>query len=161
MSLRFKFVSLAQQENANIAELRRRFGISRKSAYKWLESFRQGGATGLEDRVRRPQYSPQRLPEAIRAQVLALRAEHPARGPRKLRRCLEDLGVRSLPVPSAISRWLHQAGCIAATASLARQRYKRLERGRSNELWQMDFKGHFGLSCGGRCHPLAGTMQLK
>ena len=36
MELRGEFVSLASQEDANVSELCRRFGISRKTGYKWL-----------------------------------------------------------------------------------------------------------------------------
>jgi len=154
MSLRFEFVNLAQHEAANIAELCRRYGISRKSGYKWLERFRHGGAAALEDRPRRPQNFPQRMPEEMRVRVLALRAEHPAWGARKLRRRLEDLGVRGVPTPSAIGRLLRQAGCVEESASVAHQP-RRFERERPNALWQMDFKGHFALSRGGRCHPLS------
>ena len=41
MGERQEFVGFAQQEGANISALCRRFGISRKTAYKWL-----GRATG-------------------------------------------------------------------------------------------------------------------
>lgn len=52
MSLRREFVELALQEGSNRRELCRRFGVSPKTAYKWLERFRQDGATGLSDRSR-------------------------------------------------------------------------------------------------------------
>src|SRR5580658_1578144 len=108
MSLRFEFVSLAQHENANVSELCRRFGISRETGYKWLGRYREAGREGLEDRSRRPQHSPQRTGETIRKRLLELRMEHPAWGPRKLRRRLEDLGVKGLPAPSAIARLLRR-----------------------------------------------------
>lgn len=154
MSLRLEFVTLALKENANKAELCRRFGISRDKAYKWLERYRQGGAAALEDRSRRPHTSPRRKSQAVREAVLELRTAHPAWGPRKLRRRLEDLGLKDVPAPSAIARWLHQSGCIEEQASEQHQAYMRFERSRPNELWQMDFKGHVALSRGGRCHPL-------
>jgi transposase InsO family protein len=154
VSLRLEFVTLAQHDQTNIAELCRRFGISRKSGYKWLERFREGGARALEDRSRRPHRSPERTPETVRTALLELRQAHPAWGPRKLRLRLQDLGLEGLPVPSAIARLLHRAGCIDANASAQHQAYLRFERPRPNELWQMDFKGHVALSRGGRCHPL-------
>jgi transposase InsO family protein len=154
MSLRFEFVNLAQHPNANIAELCRRFGISRKSAYKWLERFAGEGEAGLGDRSRRPRTTPGRTAEAVRVQLLELRAQHPAWGPRKLRRRLEDLGVGDLPAHSTIGQLLQRAGQIEAGASAQHQSWVRFERARPNELWQMDFKGHFAMSRGGRCHPL-------
>jgi hypothetical protein len=35
-----------------------------------------------------------------------------------------------------------------------RRTVQRFERESPNELWQMDFKGHFAMVGGGRCHPL-------
>jgi len=154
MSLRREFVSLAQQENANIAELCRRFGISRDTGYKWLGRFELGGEAALVDRSRRPRTSPQQTTQAMRQQLLELRAEHPAWGPRKLRRRLEDLGVSGLPAHSTIGALLRAEGRIDAPASAQHQAHVRFERPRPNELWQMDFKGHVALSRGGRCHPL-------
>lgn len=154
MSQRLEFVSLAQHENANIAELCRRFGISREVGYKWLRRFRAGGTAALADCSRRPHTSPGRTAEAVRSQLLELRAAHPAWGPRKLRRRLEDLGVEGMPARSTIGRLLRQAGAIDPQASGEHQAYLRFERPRPNELWQMDFKGHVAMSRGGRCHPL-------
>jgi transposase InsO family protein len=154
MSLRLEFVTLARHENANIAELCRRFGISRETGYKWLRRFEEAGAGGLKDQSRKPHASPGRMGEPVREQLLALRAAHPAWGPRKLRRRLQDLGVEGLPARSTIGTLLQRAGCIDAQAGVGHQSCRRFERARPNELWQMDFKGHFALSRGGRCHPL-------
>jgi len=154
MSLRLEFVTLAQHEKANVAELCRRFGISRETGYKWLGRFREGGAQALWDRSRRPHTMPRRTAEPVCNQLLELRAAHPAWGPRKLRRRLQDLGVAGLPAPSTIATLLQSAGCIDSQASGQHRAYVRFERAAPNELWQMDFKGHFALSRGGRCHPL-------
>jgi len=40
------------------------------------------------------------------------------------------------------------------TASAQRTPYQRFERDGPNQLWQMDFKGHFEMANGRRCHPL-------
>jgi transposase InsO family protein len=154
MSLRLEFVNLAQKENANMAELCRRFEISRESGYKWLRRFRIGGVEALADRSRKPHTSPHGTLEPVREQLLELRAKHPAWGPRKLRRRLQNLGVSGLPALSTIGTLLQRAGCIDPEASAQHQPWLRFERARPNELWQMDFKGHFALSRGGRCHPL-------
>ena len=154
MSLRLEFVTLARKENANIAELCRRFGISRNKGYKWLGRFQEGGLAALEDRSRRPHHSPKRMSQEVRTALLSLRREHPVWGPRKLPRRLEDLGMKGLPAPSAISRLLRQAGCVKESASEQHQAWQRFERAQPNELWQMDFKGHVAMSRGERCHPL-------
>lgn len=153
---RCEFVALASKEGANVAELCRRFGISRKSAYKWLARAEGAGelSQALADRSRRPQQSPGRTKEPIEKQLLALREQHPAWGPRKLRRRLFDQGHRELPAVSTIASILRRHGLIDEAAARQHRPYVRFERSVPNELWQMDFKGHFALSRGGRCHPL-------
>jgi transposase InsO family protein len=154
VSVRREFVELARVEGANVAELCRRFGISRKTGYKWLARFDADGTEGLADRSRRPEHSPGQTLPAIEEQVVSLRTEHPAWGGRKLRRRLLDLGVADVPAASTVTEILRRRGMLTEEASLAAGPYQRFEREHPNELWQMDFKGHFGLSDGSRCHPL-------
>src|SRR5690349_8003166 len=94
MLLRQEFVMLAMAERANRALLCRRFGISRKTGYKWLDRAREGASLG--DQTRRPHASPTRTSAAVEAAILELRDEHPAWGARKLRRRLKDVGCRDL-----------------------------------------------------------------
>ena len=52
MSLRFEFIHLALSPDNNFSMLCRRFGISRKTGYKWLHRFKREGSEGLVDRYR-------------------------------------------------------------------------------------------------------------
>lgn len=88
VSLRKEFILLAVQDGVNISELSRRFGISRKTAYKWLGRFEETGGAGLQDRSRRPHRSSNCTPLEVQQLVLSLRDAHPAWGGRKLRRRL-------------------------------------------------------------------------
>ena len=154
MSQRHEFVLLAKQPGANRAALCRCYGISRKTGYKWLGRYQTGGTVALADRSRRPQRSPRRTPAPVQRAVLGLRSQHPAWGPRKLRRRLADLGRTDLPAPSTVAAILRREGCIGHDAAAGHRPCQRFERATPNELWQMDFKGHFALGRGGRCHPL-------
>lgn len=151
MELRREFVMLARQENANLAALCRGFGISRKTGYKWLARA-IGGAAELADQSRRPRHSPRRTPAAIEAKVLALRADHPCWGGRKIARRLADLGATEVPAPSTVTAILRRHG-VAVGSAASGGAFRRFERARPNQLWQMDYKGHFALAKG-RCHPL-------
>jgi transposase InsO family protein len=153
LTMRQEFVSLANLEGANIRELCRRFEISPTVAYKWLQRYRQEGLSGLANRSRRPRYSPRQTPSTVEGLVVGLRREHPAWGARKLRRRLQDLGHRELPATSTITDILHRHGLILPESSQAAQPFQRFERAAPNQLWQVDFKGHFALGSG-RCHPL-------
>ena len=67
-----------------MTELAAQYGISRKTAYKWLERYQADGASGLIDRSRRPRVNPNATdPELVDA-LLAVRRRHPRWGPKKL-----------------------------------------------------------------------------
>ena len=153
MSQRLEFVTLATSENANIRHLCRSFGISPGTAYKWLHRFQSEGANGLQDRSRRPNYSPSRTPTEMEEIVTNLRGKHPAWGGRKLAGRLLDLGHPGVPRPSTITAILKRHQLLNPQESVKHQAFHRFERASPNELWQMDFKGEFKLSQG-RCYPL-------
>lgn len=144
---REEFVSLASQADANISELCRRYGISRKSGYKWLKR-----PDALDDQSRRPLHSPRRTAPELEEQVLAVRQRHPAWGARKIAHVLaRDQGVEL--APSTVNAVLRRHGCIGVAASQAATPWQRFEHPHPNALWQMDFKGHFATDAA-RCHPL-------
>ena len=153
-ALRHDFVTLHLAGGVSMAELCRRHGISRKTGYKWIARYRRHGPSGLKNQprtaIRRRNQTGARTEKAI----LGLRGKHPTWGPRKLRRRLEDLGRKNLPAVSTCARILSRNGCVDPQAGQQHQPLRRFEREHPNELWQMDFKGHFPLSSGGRCHPL-------
>jgi transposase InsO family protein len=153
MSLRKEFIMLASQDCANLSELCRRFGISRKTAYKWLGRFDEAGNEGLQDRSRRPHQSSHRTPQPVEQLALSIRDAHPAWGGRKIKRRLEDLGHEALPSVSTLTQILRRNGRLDAAESAKHTAWKRFEHDAPNRLWQMDFKGHFALGTG-RCHPL-------
>ncbi|WP_441007307.1 helix-turn-helix domain-containing protein, partial [Paraburkholderia fungorum] len=154
MNLRLEFVELASQEGANRRELCRRFGISPKTGYKWLDRHAQGGATALTDHSRRPRQSPARTTPSVEQRVVELRRAHPAWGGRKISRRLCDLGHTDVPAPSTVTDILHRHGLIDPAASDAATAWQRFEHAQPNDLWQMDFKGWFELQDGRHCSPL-------
>ncbi len=153
MSTREEFVVLASVEGANVRELCRRFGVSPRSGYKWIARYREEGPEGLSDQSRRPRDSPGATsPEMVKL-IVALRRKHPAWGGRKLKRRLEDLGHVSVPAASTITGILRRENLLDGPGAGV-SAVLRFEHPFANDLWQMDFKGHFELTRGGRCHPL-------
>jgi transposase InsO family protein len=153
MSERLEFVLLATQETANLRELCRRFGISSRTGYKWLNRFANEGVAGLCDRSRRPHHSPLKTPIEVEKLVLKVRQQHPAWGGRKLEQRLLDLGAECVPRPSTITEILRRHELLEPQESEKHRAFQRFERATPNELWQMDFKGEFRLPRG-RCFPL-------
>lgn len=154
MLLRREFVELGIQPEANVTQLCQRFGISRKTGYKWLKRYREAKEVGLRDRSRRPRQSPKRSGPAVEARVLAVRDKNPAWGARKIRSRLETLGRGEVPAGSTIHAILRRHQRVDLTESNKYRPVQRFEREAPNQLWQMDFKGHFALGNGQRCHPL-------
>jgi transposase InsO family protein len=150
---RAAFLAQFQAEGANKRQVCREWGVSPKTAYKWAARAQSGAGDALHDRSRRPKQSPRRSADEVEARVLALRQEYPTWGGRKLAELLRRAGESQVPAPSTIDRILERHGCTRARPG-NRNAVGRFEREAPNELWQMDFKGHFGLSGGGRCHPL-------
>ena len=155
MSERKEFVTLAvSPDRANVRELCRRFEVSAPTAYKWLRRYRLHGEAGLANLSRRPHHSPSRTPAEVERAILEVRDRHPAWGGRKLRAWLLAHGYERMPSASTITAILKRNGRIDASESSKHTAWQRFERQAPNELWQMDFKGHFAISRGGRCHPL-------
>jgi transposase InsO family protein len=154
MSLRSEFVALARQDDRVLADLCRRFGISRKSGYKWLARSMSRDASPLVDRSRRPHTAPARTAAAIESQVLALRDTHPAWGGRKLRARLLALGVVAVPSASTMTAILRRHDRLDPATALQHRAFIRFEHATPNALWQLDFKGEVPLVGSGWCHPL-------
>ena len=163
---RMKFVlSVAEEPLETFVSLCARFGISRKTGYKWIERFDLGGPGALEDRSSQARNLRHRLPEAMVLQVLELRKEHPFWGPKKIRACLTPEAGKEPPAASTIGSLLKAYGLVKP------RRRRGLRTGGSelpfkdalspNDVWCVDFKGHFLLGDGQRCDPLTLSDQAS
>ena len=154
MSQKREFVELARAEGANVSELCRRFGVSRKMGYKWLHRVQEHGLDGLQARSSRPLTMPVKTLDAVERFVLDVREQHPAWGGRKIKARLRALGHINLPAASTITEILRRHGKLSAAATQVRQAAQRFERSTPNELWQIDFKGQFPMTNQQDCYPL-------
>jgi len=153
MSLKKEFIMLAIKTDSNFQLLCHRFNISRKTGYKWLKRFKISGDYGLSDLSRRPHHSPRQSPSWLEQDILSVRDKHTAWGGRKIRTYLIRKHYGYVPAASTITRILKRDDRISHESSIKHTAWHRFERQHPNELWQMDFKGHFAMTKG-RCHPL-------
>jgi putative transposase len=86
---RMRFVLAMERQDEPMAALCRRFGVSRRIGYKWLERYRKEGVAGLADRSRAPRHHPQAVSAAIAERCLAVRRAHPTWGPVKVQAFLQ------------------------------------------------------------------------
>jgi putative transposase len=154
------FIGDFEREEFGVVELARRYGISRKTAYKWLGRFAEEGWAGLEERSRAPQNHPNALPAEMEERVLELKARWPKWGaPKLLVKLREGVPAEDCPSESSVSRILQRHG-------LVRPQGRRRARAQgtplqdyagSNAIWCADFKGWFSTGDGTICTPLTIT----
>ena len=161
MNQRTTFIQEYQKGLFSMTELCRRFNISRKTGYKWLQRHHQGGLQALNDQSRAPKHSPQRTPETITTILLETRKAHPRWGPRKI---LDYLRPRhpqiNFPAPSTVGDMLKREGLV--TPKRPRRRHSHpgsnaLVAQAPGQVWTADFKGEFRLASRKYCYPL--TIQ--
>ncbi|MGE4067451.1 MAG: IS481 family transposase [Vicinamibacterales bacterium] len=158
MDQRVRFIADYQRGVFDVADLARRFGISRKTAYKWIDRYAADGPAGLVDRSRRPVRCPHQTPAPVMEALLALRRHHPTWGAKKLLKVLSQRQPRwILPARSTVCDQLRRAGLITTS----RRRRLPGHPGRPltpmtapNRIWTADFKGHFKTRNGVYCYPL-------
>jgi transposase InsO family protein len=155
------FMAAWQRREASFSALCRHFGISRPTGYKWLARYSDQGEAGLADQSRAPHQQPRTTPSPMQNQILALRAEHPSWGPRKLLAVLERLEPRrAWPAPSTIGELLRREGLTHARPPRRRTPSYTEPLAHAtgpNDLWCTDFKGWFVCGNGERCDPLTLT----
>ena len=152
MEQRKQFVLDAIAEDANISELCRQYGISRKTGHKWINR----AALGLPlcDQSRRPNRQPSKTADNIEQEIIQLRLQHPSWGGKTIRAALEAAGVAGLPSDKTCCNILKRNGLVDPAESAKHKAYQRFEKEHCNEMWQTDFKGDFLLGNGIRCYPL-------
>jgi putative transposase len=139
----------------SIAELARRRGVSRKTAYKWIGRYQQDPAASLADRSRAPLHHPNALSAELEQTILAWKARRPTWGAPKIHSKLRD--QPDCPAESTVSNVLQRHGLSRrqrrrARATPSAQPFSAASA--PNDLWCVDFKGWFRLGNGRRCDPL-------
>jgi putative transposase len=155
MSQRKRFIDDYLAGEHTMVELCKKYGISRKTGYKWVDRFMSG--CELEDRSSRPHRSPRAVSEWMEDAIVHARKQKPTWGPRKLRAALLRANPDvELPSISTFALIFRRNGLIRP------RRRRRLtppscaplsHASGPNVLWCIDFKGHFAVGST-RCHPL-------
>jgi len=155
---RMRFIEDLQRELESMAELCRRYGISRKTGYKWKRRYEEEGLEGLQDRSRAALYCPHQTSEDVVQKIVEKRQLHPTWGAKKIRRLLERENSEAVwPARSTICSILKREGLIQTK----RRRPRRGHPGRPtttaeapNQIWTADYKGQFKTRNGVYCYPL-------
>jgi transposase InsO family protein len=159
---RFEFVLTCEKKELSMAAICRSFGISRQTGYKWLRRYRQDpDPQSLVEQSRRPDRSPQASGQGVIEAIEEARGRYPHWGPRKLKAWLtQQLPDVRWPAASTIGEILKRGGLTRP----ARRRRRTppytqpfAEVSAPNQVWCIDFKGHFRTGDGTRVYPLTIT----
>lgn len=165
MDERVRFVSRLL-EGERMTDLCQEFGISRKTGYKFLSRYEKYGAAGLHDFSRKPKRLANQTPDEIEKIVVNYKKLKPTWGPKKLKVKLDDLhpGI-IIPAASTIGEILERHGLVKHR-NKRRFSEKLYPTGLSqstaaNDIWAIDFKGHFRLLNNKYCYPLTVTDDFS
>ena len=157
MEERLKFIASYLEAKEPFSCLCERFGVSRKTGYKWVGRYELDGVAGLEEYSRAPLSHPHAVSEQVVDKIMLLRRKHPRWGPRKLlvvlRRNYPEL---KLPAASTVGEILRKKGLTQKRKRIRGSHPYSAPLGNydnPNAVWCADFKGHFPVA-GQRCHPL-------
>jgi len=162
---RMLFVSRVKS-GEKVSDLCLEFGISRKTAHKFLARYDKFGPVGLHDMSRRPHFSPNQTPEAIKNLIVKTKQEKPTWGAGKLREWL----LRKYPEVKIPSRFtvheiLNQYNLINHRRGKRKPRTflqtHLTESQRANQIWCIDFKGQFQMGNRSYCYPLTLTDHFS
>jgi putative transposase len=155
---RMRFVMAVEKREESFVAVCRRFGISRKTGYKWLGRYDEAGVEGLLDRSRAPLNHPHAISEAIAERCLAVRRAHPTWGPFKVRGWLVRRAPQTeWPAVSTIGALFDREGLTVRRRVRHRSPPSSVpfaHCGAANDVWCMDFKGWFLTGDGTHCEPL-------
>ena len=163
MKERMRFVTDWERDLYSMVELCERYGVSRKTGYKWAGRYEREGPDGLRERSRAPHHCPHRISADVAEAICTARTQHPGWGPEKLLQWLKRRHP-TMDVPAAST-----AGDLLARRGLVRKRRRRRHythpgvvpptTEEPNDLWTADFKGHFRTRDGVYCYPLTVADQ--
>ena len=158
MTERARFVALHAEGLHSVAELCERFGVSRKTGYKWLARFRDGGLDALADQARARHSQHAKTPPEVEALVVDARRRHPTWGSRKLLPWIarRHPDVR-LPAASTVGAILKRHGLVEPRRRrrvAAHPGARPLVADAPGDVWTADYKGQFRTGDGVYCFPL-------
>lgn len=157
MEQKIEFINEWRSGNFNLSELCREFGISRPTAYKFINRYQKKGIEGLLEFDRRPKSHPEQTPSPVEKAIIKHRKAHPRWGAKKIWRLLHnELNQEIIPCVTTINRILKRNGLIITKKRRPRVKpvYPVFDPKACNEIWSADFKGKFKMGNKRYCCPL-------
>ena len=142
MEQRYDAVTMVMRDGFSITDVAAKFNVTRQTVYRWLAKYERGGLEALADESHRPRHIPHQMDGVREVRVLDMRRRHHLWGPKRIQFELKKEGFDPVPSHMAIYRALVRSGLVVkGERQKVLKTYKRWERGRPMELWQMDVVG--------------------
>lgn len=139
---RYQAVMAVLQDGWKVSEVAEHFGVARQTVHRWIARHNSGGVLALTDGSHRPHGCSHQIPPELEALICEIRRLHPGWGPRRILHELGRKGVDPLPGRSSIYRCLKRHNLIELRRRKKRRdEFRRWERDRPMQLWQMDIMG--------------------
>ncbi len=137
---KLEIIRLVERSHLPVKRTLDKLGVSRPTFYRWYDRYHRFGDAGLEDRRSGPRRVWNRIPEAVRGQVLDLALEQPELSPRELAVTFTDTKVQFISEAS-VYRLLRAAGLLTSPAYIVMKAADefRDKTTAPNQLWQTDF----------------------
>ena len=137
---KIEIIRLVEQSHVPARRALEKLGIPRSSFYRWYDRYQGGGPEALADRPSRPDRVWNRIPEAIRSQIVDLALDQPELSPRELAVRFTD-EEKYFVSEASVYRLLKAHDLITSPAYIV---IKAAEEFRDkttapNQLWQTDF----------------------
>jgi putative transposase len=135
-----EIIRLVEQSPLPARRTLEKLGIPRSSFCRWCDRYQRGGPEGLADRPSRPDRVWNRIPEAIRSQIVDLALDQPELSPRELAVRFTD-EQEYFVSEASVYRLLKAHDLITSPAYIvikAAEAFKDKTTA-PNQLWQTDF----------------------
>lgn len=139
-SEKYEIIRLVEESALPVKQTLAEIGVPRSSFYRWYEQYQRNGMAGLHDRSCQPRQFWNRIPEALREQVVHIALQHPEWSPRELAWHIIDTQGYFIS-ESSVYRILKVFDLITSPAFVLVKAADKFQQPtqRVNELWQTDF----------------------
>jgi putative transposase len=149
------------KDEFTIKELSDNYEVSRKTIYKWINRYKTGGPSRLEEMSCAPHTHPNATGPEIIDRIISIKLKHKYWGPRKIITWLQKHNPQiHWPVPSTAGSILKKEGLVCKR-HFNHHTPPYLDHFKDcavpNDVWSMDYKGQFRMLDGRYCYPFTLT----
>ncbi|MFN7190658.1 MAG: IS3 family transposase [Rhodospirillales bacterium] len=139
-SEKLEIIRLVEESKLSVKRTLEKLGVSRSKFYRWYDLYQRFGTVGLEDRRSAPGRVWNRVPDAVRGQVIELALERPELSPRELAVTFTDEKAQFISEAS-VYRLLRANGLLTSPAYIVMKAADEFKDKTTapNQLWQTDF----------------------